>query len=1600
MRAKLVDYTLKHVEKDDDHISAVRTIIRSKRESECLILSQSRKNRLFKLLALGLSLFVASGISSGLAGEYTLPLFTPAGDPQQGFARIINHSERAGSVRIYGTDDTGQTHGPITLNLDALETRNFNSSDLEEGNVQKGLNEGLGDGVGSWRLRLESDIDIEPAAYIRTADGFLASMHDVVRAVVIGGETVHHVPIFNPGSNRKQMSFLRAINLTNATVAVTIRGLDDAGKPAPGGEIQLTVPPRGAKRLSAQELESGAPGLSGRFDDGEGKWQLFVSADGDIELVSLLQTPTGHLTNLSISSLKRTEVSAAEQLWPSGTTFTDCAECPEMVVVPASSFTMGSPTQEVDRDDDEGPVHRVIIAEPLAVGRFEVTFAQWDACHQAGGCLHNPDDQGWGRGNRPVVDVSWEDAQEYVEWLSETTEQRYRLPSESEWEYVARAGTSTRYWWGDDIGEKRANCIGCGSPVDDQRTAPVGSFSPNAFGLYDVHGNVWERTQDCWNESYEGAPVDGSAWRSGNCDANVLRGGGWDTETRYLRAANRGWQAPPHIRLFSGDASVGFRVVRTLDTLEQSHSLPLFLGAGAARLGLARIINHSYRDGTVQIYGTDDAGERFGPLYLHLNGRETRHFSSFDLAYGDPLRGLSFGLGAGRGHWRLELTSDLDIEASAYIRTRDGLLTPMHDVVRTLELEGETVHHVPIFNPDGNPSQTSWLRVTNLADVDVNVSIQGRDDAGQSAPEGEVSLVLGAAETRYISSQHLESGHDSLSGYLGDGDGMWQLFVAADRSIEVMSLLQSRTWHLSNLSRNPENEDGHVRSPEVLGITIVGLGESVLVTDSQTVTIRGLADADIAISSVNYQNLSNGVSGNAVGTHEWSAELPLTEGDNQLLFSVRAADGSVASVDTVLTYFPTLDFTTDLALSNEVLYQNEQYVDVIATIGTANFYNPTLSLERIDGDQTTVVSTLLDNGSLPDEIEGDGIYSGTFAFGRNSIDRYCYRVTVTDSRPSSYHSERECIWLTEHYSRDQLENSADLADESASYYQLQISQGATPEEGAAAVKARLVQEQRVAAAGYNQDGGIWWVSSAGILGVYHPVIEGFKRAGPNDNSRSVGRRSHAAPNFSLNLTPAHSASNYSAEYLSDRSEYTPPYWGESALSEGRIPHTTTDYPQDRAHPIGSATSNVDDVRIKSTKALLISPYLHDFGSYDDYYGAWSTIETAQSCSLTPERAVLDSSVQLKDFKNWSSYGYIHISSHGDNLYRGLLSDWQQVWGPSDFLRGALSIVGVYTGLDLPRDTIGRLLATGYEDDLKQKRLAIGVGGTLVALPSFFDYYLDVLPNSVVVVSTCRSAYNDSLFNILLSKGAAGVVGFDDYVLSSYAQNTTNEIVQSMLNGRTFGEAVSDAKSRFGESDNSSDDARLVVRGNSGLKLSSGELNNGDFESGLLTPWETTGDGRVIRKLGITGPTGGQYMGVISTGLGFTTLTGEIAQNICLSGAASKLRFSWNFFSEEFTEYCGNVFDDSVKVELCERGENLPCTTVFQTRVNVLCQNQSALTKSDISFDQGDVYYTGWRHEEIDISAFSGKSAELRFFATDVGDSVYDTAILFDDIRIE
>ena len=887
-----------------------------------------------RLLGLGVLL---AWCPAALADNVTIPYFLSAAEGaegRQGFVRVLNHSASDGTVTITAIDDAGHTKPAFTLALGARQAKHFDSEDLESNRLNRAdlvnadgtpfmgvgaphLNDASEVG-GHWRLMIEADAaigngNIEALEYARTRSGFLTPMHDSVRErAVDGGLRRYQVRTFNPGSDRTQRSSLYLINRADGDARVTVTGVDDAGN---RGEMDVTFTLGGGKaaEIPAQALEDMATvreedwmgmvmpdgGLAGKLGDGTGRWQLFVTSDQPLHVLSLMKAPGGYISNLSSTDFAP----------PPGSKFRDCAECPEMVVVPSGTFQMGAPESEEGSYYVERPVHTVSVPS-FAAGVYEVTFAQWDACVAAGGCGgYSPNDSSWGRDRRPVIHVSWTDAQSYVEWLSSRTGHRYRLLSESEWEYAARAGTTDPFHTGSTISTDQANYNGNLTYVGDiaggvyrGQTLPVGSFPANGFGLHDVHGNVWEKVQDCWNGSYTGAPSDGSAWESGYCSYRVLRGGSGFVGSGQLRSASRVW-------ISSGDRDnnfVGFRVARTL---ADNVTIPYFLSAAEGaegRQGFVRVLNHSASDGKVTITAIDDAGHAKPAFTLALGARQARHFDSEDLesnrlgradlvnADGTPFMGvgaphLNDASEVG-GHWRLMIEADTaigngNIEALEYARTRSGFLTPMHDSVRERAVDGGLRRYqVRTFNPGSDRTQRSSLYLINRADGDARVTVTGVDDAGNRG-EGNVTFTLGGGKAAEIPAQALEDmatvreedwmgmvmPDGGLAGQLGDGAGRWQLFVTSDQPLHVLSLMKAPGGYISNLSTTTSamDFDPPIAMPAPSAPDLVVASPSASDNDLEagaaftlSTTVRNDGDGDAPSTTLRWLRSSNSVISN------------------------------------------------------------------------------------------------------------------------------------------------------------------------------------------------------------------------------------------------------------------------------------------------------------------------------------------------------------------------------------------------------------------------------------------------------------------------------------------------------------------------------------------------------------------------------------------------------------------------------------------------------------------------------------------------------------------------------------------------------------------
>ena len=553
---------------------------------------------------------------------HTLPFIPSASDTadRQGFVRVVSHSTEAGEVRIEAVDDEGETYGPVVLSIGAGATAHFNSDDLENGNAEKGLLDGVGPGEGNWRLQLSSELDIEVLSYVRTTDGFVTAMHDTVPSE--GGR--HRVAFFNPGSNTSQVSRLRLVNPGEEAAEVSIVGVDDRGE-SPGGEVTTTIPAGASRTFTAVELESGGEGLEGMLGDGEGKWRLVVESEQPVVAMNLLSDPMGgYLTNLSTAP-----------------------------------------------GNEAGGVH----------------------------------------------------------------------------------------------------------------------FVP-----------------------------------------------------------------------FMPDAS---------DTL--------------GRQGFVRVINHSTEPGDVRIDAVDDEGQSHGPVMLAIDAGEAVHFNSDDLESGNAAKGLPDGVGSGSGDWRLQLSSELDIEVLSYVRTTDGFVTAMHDTVPS---EGGR-HWVAFFNPGSNASQVSRLRLVNPGEDEAEVSIVGIDDRGES-PGGEVTTTIPAGASRTFTAVELESGGEGLEGMLGDGAGKWRLTVESAQPLVVMSLLSDPMGHLTNLSTAPGRES---QGPADLVVVSPSVNNSRLVagaTFTLSATVSNAGDAPSPATTLRYYR---------------STDATITATDRALATDVvagLAASGS-ASASVVLT---------------------------------------------------------------------------------------------------------------------------------------------------------------------------------------------------------------------------------------------------------------------------------------------------------------------------------------------------------------------------------------------------------------------------------------------------------------------------------------------------------------------------------------------------------------------------------------------------------------------------------------------------------------------------------------------------------------------------
>jgi hypothetical protein len=425
-------------------------------------------------------------------------------------------------------------------------------------------------------------------------------------------------------------------------------------------------------------------------------------------------------------------------------------------------------------------------------------------------------------------------------------------------------------------------------------------------------------------------------------------------------------------------------------------------------------------------------------------------------------------------------------------------------------------------------------------------------------------------------------------------------------------------------------------------------------------------------------------------------------------------------------------------------------------------------------------------------------------------------------------------------------------------------------------------------------------------------------------------------------------------------------------------------------PQGSLLSQAADINeIKNRKAIVLAPFNWDFGATDDGPGIYQILKNS-SCPAFDITYLLNSAVTVDVIKTLHQYGVVAVTTHGDTYYKGLLSLWQEKWGWDYWFGQVVFLTG---------QTATTSNKAAYEIDLKKGRLAItsnASGGYYAVLPSFIRHYsVNKYPDSLVYIGACRSTYNSSMANAFLDSGAKTYLGYSEYVNSAFAGTVGVDFFQKFIEDPS----ITNVGQAFisGQNDGGSPAAYFELRGSTSLERPSSVLENGGFEEGNLGAWQASGDGRVITQLGQFSPTEGSFMGLISTGLGYTVTSGSIEQKVCLPSDAQRLELNWNFNSAEFREWCGSIYQDYFRVDAVT---DTGAQNLFYRKVDDLC---SSVFYTPLCFDRCDVWSTGWQSLSLDISGLASanpnKPVTLRFSAGDAGDSIYDSAILLDDIKI-
>jgi hypothetical protein len=855
-------------------------------------------------------------------------------------------------------------------------------------------------------------------------------------------------------------------------------------------------------------------------------------------------------------------------------------------------------------------------------------------------------------------------------------------------------------------------------------------------------------------------------------------------------------------------------------------------------------------------------------------------------------------------------------------------------------------------------------------------SCGGGEKKDASMEDGDV-LQEQAEDAADVSNDQKESGSDTK-------DSGKDLFDSGTDAAEEQDLADA-VEEAKDSSETGETAGPKSFSSPELFIKILGpSGEFFGNTAGSYISLTGVlfGDAD----SLTWE-IKSGGSGTIEMHPFWLSDMiEVKQGDNQI--TVKAENGSESVYDSIMiTYNPGFLFQDPPLLRPYAVFKGES-TNVIVTVplGTyKNFDENTVKLVEVDKDMKIIKEhgQMLDNGDLygsGDEIPKDGVFTKKVTINCSTEGLTYFRVSVdVKTALSTYtaYSSPSVLECMSHINLAECNDVVSVNKQAEDLYKSKLN-----EVGKSAAVDAVVQffkqNGNVQEAGKNKDGTSAWVLyKSGILGGLNFAENGYRGGNEDD------------------------------------------------------PENMEESEQEYAQKTGALTQIV---KIASKKALLMSPYSSEFGANDESNGLGTYLKQKVCPNYNVQGPLINQQATMQKFREMKNYGIISVVSHGNSFFNGMTEEskkkfgWHHMGAQEGILSGeALNCAGLfqssktctdYTPCPAGTDCIiqqasgksfSGICIDSTQVDLKRGRTFVSNGGNVGILPAFIQFHSSRnYPDSFVYLGTCKSVYNGSIASAFFAGGAKSIAGFSGNVTSKFAATVADKFFSTMVKDEKLtGEAIpADNK------DPSVPGTEFRIFGGLNLTVSDSKIINEDFERGDLTGWDRDGDARVITKFGITKPVIGKFMGIISSGMGYTVTTGTVEQTFCVPKDIQEFYFYWKFYSEEFHEYCGSIFQDTFTAQFTSQsGSTLEIVNVA---IDDLCDPDDCanccasekcvgLIPSDIpKFDIGDVHTTPkWQKAKINVTPVAGAGpVNLSFFCTDKGDSIFDTVILFDSLKFK